>query len=164
MSLSGIHHSSGKDNWGTPPDFFERLQGRFDFQLDVCAEPWSAKCADFYTIADDGLTKPWKTWSWCNPPYSNILGWYKKACWEAERGSSSAVLTFARTDTKAFHEYALRASEIIFLKGRLKFVDPETQKPKNPAPSPSMLVVFDKKCLGAAKFSTLSVNPGGTLL
>jgi site-specific DNA-methyltransferase (adenine-specific) len=44
----------------------------------------------------------------------------------------------ARTDTRWFHELVLPfASEIRFIKGRLKFGDA-----KNSAPFPSMLVVY----------------------
>ena len=158
MTLAGIHHSSGTDNWGTPIPFFSRLTKRFDFKLDACAEAWNSKCDRFYTEADDGLFRAWESWTWCNPPYSNILGWYRKAYEEALRGNSSVILTFARTDTKAFHQYALKASEIIFLKGRLKFIDPATQQPGNTAPAPSMLVIFDAENLGKAKFSAMSAR------
>jgi site-specific DNA-methyltransferase (adenine-specific) len=48
------------------------------------------------------------------------------------------MLIPARTDTKYFHEYIYnKAKEIRFIKGRLKFGDS-----KNPAPFPSMVVVF----------------------
>ena len=158
MTLAGVNHSSGSDSWGTPISFFDRLRDRFDFRLDACAEPWSAKCDRFYTKDDDGLSKAWESWTWCNPPYSNILGWYRKASEEALLGNSSAVLTFARTDTRAFHQYALKASEIVFLKGRLKFIDPATKQPGNSAPAPSMLVIFDSYNLGSAKFSAMSAK------
>ena len=158
MTLGSIHHSTGTDNWATPIPFFSRLKKRFDFKLDACAEPWSAKCERFYTKEDDGLFKAWESWTWCNPPYTNILGWYRKAHEEALRGNSSVVLTFARTDTKAFHRHALKASEIIFLKGRLKFIDPETQQPSNTTPAPSILVVFDAENLGNVRFSAMSAR------
>ena len=43
------------------------------------------------------------------------------------------------TDTKWWHDYVMRASEIRFLKGRLKF-----DGHKNSAPFPSVIVVFKK--------------------
>lgn len=42
--------------------------------------------------------------------------------------------------TKAFHDYIYGRAEIRFIKGRLKFGDS-----KNPAPFPSMVVVFGKE-------------------
>jgi len=65
---------------------------------------------------------------------------------------------FARTDTRAFHQWALKASEIVFLKGRLKFIDPSTHKPGLTAPSPSMLVIFEAGKLGQCKFSTMNAR------
>ena len=35
--------SSVKDDWPTPWEFFYNLDLEFDFTLDVCAVPWSAK-------------------------------------------------------------------------------------------------------------------------
>ena len=50
------------------------------------------------------------------------------------------MLIPARTDTKYFHEYIYKKSEIRFIKGRLKFVG--KQKGSGSAPFPSMLVIF----------------------
>ena len=155
MTLGGVHHSSGKDNWATPEVFFSRLNQTYQFSLDACAEAWSAKCKDFYTEADNGLLQHWKTWTWCNPPYSEIRAWFQKATEEMKLGNSSVLLTFARTDTRAFNDFALQASEIIFIKGRLKFVCTDTRAPKHPAPTPSIAVVFDASKIGETRFSTL---------
>lgn len=158
MTLAGPHHTSGKDNWATPDSFFQSLNTKYHFQLDACAESWSAKCLQYYTELDNGLIMPWKTWTWCNPPYSRVADWLQKAHHEAVLGNSSVVLMFARTDTKAFHQWALSASEIVFLKGRLRFIDPATKQPGMTAPSPSMLVVFDAERLGKARFSTMDAR------
>lgn len=47
------------------------------------------------------------------------------------------MLIPARTDIKAFHEYIYGKAEIRFVQGRLKFGGS-----KNPAPFPSMVVIF----------------------
>lgn len=47
------------------------------------------------------------------------------------------MLIPARTDTRWFHDYIYHKSEIRFIRGRLKFNDG-----KNPAPFPSMVVIF----------------------
>lgn len=52
------------------------------------------------------------------------------------------MLIPARTDTKAFHNFILgKATEIRFIKGRLKF-EINRKANKDPAPFPSMIVVF----------------------
>ena len=51
---------SSKDMcWCTPLDFFEKLDREFHFNLDAAATDKSAKCADYFTPADDGLSKDW---------------------------------------------------------------------------------------------------------
>ena len=74
----------------------------------------------------------------CNPPYSNIAEWVRKAYTEATKPDTLVVLLIpSRTDTRYFHDYILHRSEVRFIKGRLKFGDT-----KNPAPFPSMVVIF----------------------
>jgi len=75
-----------------------------------------------------------------NPPYGRkIVKWVEKAYIESKKtGTTVVALLPARTDTKWFHEYIyMKAKEIRLIKGRLKFGDS-----KNPAPFPSMIVVF----------------------
>lgn len=158
MTLGGIHHSTGQDCWATPQDFYDRCAIRWDFTLDACAEPWSAKCARYYTRDDDGLASPWSSWTWCNPPYSQLAQWLAKAAEEHARGVSSVLLTFARTDTKAFHAYAMRASEIVFVEGRLSFLSPDVKAKRNSAPSPSILIVFDAEHRGQTAFSAMKAR------
>ena len=158
-SLGGVHQSSLRDNWSTPTPLFHALDMIYKFKLDACAEPWSAKTSRYYTAEQDGLRRDWESWTFCNPPYGNVFAWYAKAYSEALLGNSSVLLTFARTDTRAFHDIALKASDIIFIKGRLRFIDPETRMPSGPAPAPSMLVVFDADRLGDCRFSTMSSKP-----
>ena len=62
------------------------------------------------------------------------------------------MLLPARTDTIMFHKYIYKIendinvlSEIRFLKGRIKFIDPKTKLPGDAAPFPSMLVIFRGK-------------------
>jgi phage N-6-adenine-methyltransferase len=64
-----VHFSSKSDMWATPQDFFDKLNAEFYFQLDVCATKENAKCATYFTEHDDGLTQPWDSRNWCNPPF-----------------------------------------------------------------------------------------------
>lgn len=81
------------DDRGTDQTFFDSLSERFGgFTLDVAAAPHNAKCARFFTRADNGLAQPWGLGPttnnervWCNPPYSRVPGvsdlgsWVSKA-------------------------------------------------------------------------------------
>ncbi len=76
-----------------------------------------------------------------NPPYGrDILLWMRKAYESVRDGDAEVVVCLvpSRTDTKWFHEYAMKG-EIHFICGRLKFGGS-----KNSAPFPSAVVVFEK--------------------
>lgn len=51
------------------------------------------------------------------------------------------MLIPARTDTIMFHDYILGKAEIRFIKGRVNF-EVGGKKSKDPAPFPSMIVVY----------------------
>lgn len=53
--------SSSRDDWETPREFFEELNKEFNFALDPCATPETAKCSRYFTPEDDGLNRPWVT-------------------------------------------------------------------------------------------------------
>ena len=76
-----------------------------------------------------------------NPPYGREVGvWIEKAYNESLKGATVVCLIPSRTDTKYWHDYCMKASEIRFIKGRLKFGDS-----KNSAPFPSAIVIFNGK-------------------
>ena len=133
-----VHFSSETDQWSTPQDLFDRLNERWRFDLDVCAEASNAKCAQFFTEREDGLAQPWAPFTcWMNPPYGRVIKhWIRKAYEEAQRGATVVCLVPSRTDTAYWHDYVMKG-EIEFLRGRLKFGDA-----KNSAPFPSAIVVF----------------------
>tara|TARA_R110000824_G_scaffold9272_2_gene41603 strand:+ start:1968 stop:2444 length:477 start_codon:yes stop_codon:yes gene_type:complete len=141
-NTQGIMFSSKSNDWATPQDFYNQLDAEFEFTLDPCASQSSAKCSSFYTADDDGLSKSWEGQTvFMNPPYGRKIGnWIQKAYEEGEKGNTRVVaLIPARTDTKYWHNYCMKATEIRFVKGRLKFGQGDT---KNSAPFPSAVVVF----------------------
>ena len=136
--------STGKNDWETPIEFFNELDKEFNFTLDVCANETNHKCKRYYTEKEDGLSKSWEGETvWCNPPYSakEQNEWVKK-CYEESRHTTVVMLLPARTDTERFHKYILPYAEIRFVRGRLKFVGA-----KDPAPFPSMLVIFRRRSI-----------------
>ena len=135
-----VMSSRKSDEWATSRDYFELVEREFGpFDLDVCATKENTKVESYYTKEQDGLNQIWFAKNWCNPPYSNIKEWIKKASEEQKKGNMTVMLIPSRTDTIAFHEYIYNKPnvEIRFIKGRLKFGDQ-----KYPAPFPSMLVIF----------------------
>ena len=125
--------------WATPQAFFDKYDEKFNFELDVCATDENAKCDNYFTEKIDGLTQDWIGYGnvWMNPPYGReIIHWMEKAYESSLKGATVVCLVPARTDTKWWHEYAMKG-EIEFIRGRLKFGDA-----KNSAPLPSAVVIF----------------------
>ena len=133
-----VHFSSKSEEWATPEDYYKELNEKFGFTLDPCSTHENAKCEKHFTKDDDGLAQDWgKETVFMNPPYGREIGWWmEKAYKSSQKGATVVCLVPARTDTKWFHDYALKG-EVRFIKGRLKFGGA-----KNSAPFPSILVVF----------------------
>lgn len=135
--------SSKTDQWATPQYFYDELNTEFNFTLDPCADKYNHKCKKYFTKEINGLTQKWTDERvFCNPPYGReISDWVKKCYEEVLSGCELVVLLIpARTDTQYFHNYIYKkATEIRFIKGRLKFGDS-----KNSAPFPSMVVIFKR--------------------
>ena len=130
--------TSLRPDWRTPKGLFDELNSEFKFDIDVAASSGNALCEKYYTEKDNGLIQPWEGKVWCNPPYGRGVGvWVKKAY---ESPCLSVLLLPSRTCTSWFHDYCLKADEIRFIRGRLKFDDGEGR-----ATFPSMVVIFRGK-------------------
>lgn len=138
--------SSRSDEWETPWNLFNELNAEFHFNTDVCANESNRKCRHFYSKEEDGLRQDWKGVCWMNPPYGRaIKDWVRKAYTSTLEGADKVVcLLPARTDTAWWHEFVIpHASEIRFLRGRVKF-----SNSKAGAPFPSAIVIFSKNTKG----------------
>ena len=130
--------SSNTDKWATPQKFFDDCNAKYGpFDIDVCADAENAKCSVYFDKEVDGLKQEWVGKCWMNPPYGREIGkWMKKAYESAGSGTIVVCLVPARTDTRWWHDYAIKG-QITFIKGRLKFGGS-----KNSAPFPSAVVIF----------------------
>jgi len=138
MTITSGLFSSNTIECETPQDFFDRLDEEFSFTLDPSATPDNAKCPRYYTADEDGLEQPWEGAVFCNPPYGRVIGrWVEKGYREAQRGATVVMLLPSRTDTRWWHDWVMRAREIRFVKGRLRFGGSGGS-----APFPSAVVVF----------------------
>lgn len=136
-----VHYSSKSNEWATPLYLFDELDRDFNFTLDPCATDENAKCDKYFTIEDDGLIQDWSNEIvFMNPPYGRgIKHWIKKAYESHLQGATVVCLIPARTDTTYWHDYIFnKATDIRFLRGRVKFGDS-----KNSAPFPSAIVVYE---------------------
>lgn len=170
--------SSDSNDWATPWDVFEPLAEEFSFLLDAAASHWNAKPAGgaYISKEEDSLTVDWAALLgrlhggheapavWLNPPYGrarDIEGrpfggalldpFIRKAYEESRKGLTVVVLCFARPDTALWEDVIMRASEVRFIRSRVKFAREDGAT--GPAPAPSCLVIFRPGEDGPPRFS-----------
>lgn len=163
--------SSDSTEWGTPTEFFDKLNQEFRFTLDVCGTHENAKVKIFYDRIADGLKQPWDGACWMNPPYGEpeqpckpgckkkrcakrghidhyvpgIIDWVKKASEESAKGATVVSLLPSRTDTGWFHDYIWDQEQNMPREGvelRLLKGRLKFEGAENSAPFPSMLVIY----------------------
>jgi len=123
-----VHFMSSRSDWTTPADLLKELNTEFLFSFDPCPT----------NPTFDGLNCEWGYSNFCNPPYGRqITAWIKKGYEESLKGKLVVFLIPSRTDTRWWHDYIMKADEIRFIRGRLKFGGA-----KNSAPFPSCIAVF----------------------
>jgi phage N-6-adenine-methyltransferase len=139
------YHESQRYDWETPPAVFAEYDAEFHFTLDVCASDQTAKCARYFTPADDGLTQDWgQEICWMNPPYGDAIGkWMEKAYRSSLAGATVVCLVPARTDVQWWHAWVIdKASEVRLRKGRITFLGTDGLPAKNSAGFPSVAAIY----------------------
>jgi len=160
-------YKTDKDEWETPQWLFDLLDQEFHFDCDAAASRENTKCRTWFgydseqgkEFFSDGAKEDWNLFPlasgqntckyFLNPPYSagNIDKFMKKAYEESQKGAVVVCLVPCATDTNWWHNYVMKAQEIRFIKGRVKFIgyDEQGQKIKNSPTFSSCVVIFDQK-------------------
>ncbi len=141
----------------TPQEFFDNLNREFKFNLDVCAISENAKCSKFFSPDQKALSQGWHGVCWMNPPYDKSISlWLKKAYEASQKGSTIVCLIQGRSsDTKWWHDYVMKASEIRYIKDRLHF---GINKIFNRSNISSIVVVFRPYCQGSPKICSIDIT------
>lgn len=142
MGLSSHQRNGGHGEWLTPPEIVRSL-GVFD--LDPCApvvRPWDTALRH-YTIADDGLSRPWFGRVWLNPPFGReALKWLRRM---SEHGDGIALIP-ARTETRMFVECVWgAASAVLFVSGRPHFHYVDGRRASANSGAPICLVAYGRR-------------------
>ncbi len=163
-----IHFSSEVHDYETPDFLYEFYNQKYNFNVDVAAHAGNAKHINFIDESKDlfSTSLEWQV-GWMNPPYRIPEEACKKTCkkkrcekrgWHTDKHipgqldfvdyvynqvinnhATMVCLLPARPDTEIFHNYVMKASFVDFVRGRLIF-----KGAKDPAPFPSMVVIFDQ--------------------
>jgi phage N-6-adenine-methyltransferase len=145
--------ASIKQDWTTPKSLFNKLNEEFKFEWDLAADSQNALCEKFYSKENNGLNQKWDGVCWLNPPYgdktSKMVNWIEKAYNDCQININLTVVMLipARTNTRWFAKFCMKAAEVRFVCGRPKFGDS-----KHGLPQPLILLVFKKT--NETKFSS----------
>lgn len=153
--FSTVSKSSKSTEYGTPKDFFDKLNKIFRFSLDPCTtEDNPLGTERFFTLKENGLDQEWNDNTFINPPFGRgIDKWLRTMYEEAMKYPSFnyVMLLPARTDTRWFQDlivdkYDINNNSVIYLlKGRLKFVNPVLNGGSEPHIIGSMLWMLNTK-------------------
>lgn len=140
----------------TPDKVYDPLNDEFSFSLDAAANQRNRKTHKFFDLTTDGLSQSWRGERvWCNPPYSDIKAWVKKAWDEFHDGCPLIVMLLPanRTEQGWWQEYiepfrdGRYGSRITtrFFKGRFNFGVPgnEAGKFHSSPPFGCVIVIFE---------------------
>jgi len=152
--FSRLSKSSKSINYLTPKPFFDKLNSIFHFKCDPAADCNNNLGLDyFFTEDNDGLSQKWLHNSFINPPFGKgIDDWILKMQMECAANFQNiyVMLLPARTDTRWFQDLIWNDKEIEcgriavihFIKGRLKFVNPDLNPKQQSHITGSMLWIL----------------------
>lgn len=153
------HTTNLRQEWETPPDFYDAVHAEFHPDLDVCANKTNTKHIRYFDLANglDGLIETWVASSreepydvlaaWCNPGFGNVWPWLKKAYEETQENDDRLPLPTALVLTHAslaadWWQWAIEhATECRLLSPRIQFIAPKGIK-QTSNPRDSALWVF----------------------
>ncbi len=128
-----VGQNSGENEWYTPPAFIEAARKAMG---SITCDPASSAAANkmvradvFFTKEQDGLNEKWSGKVWLNPPYAQplVAQFSEAVCAKLEAGEikQAIVLVNNATETAWFQRMLAVAVAVCFVKGRVKFLDPQ---------------------------------------
>jgi ParB family chromosome partitioning protein len=165
LTRGNVHvaNNSRNNEWYTPADIIEAAR---DCMGGIDLDPASSdaanenvKAADYYTIKDDGLSKPWFGRVWLNPPYGQpvIAQFSEKLIGSLASIEEACVLVNNATETEWFQSMACACAAICLVKGRVRFLDPTGSPSRTPLQGQAVLYFGDRPQRFAEEFSKFGI-------
>lgn len=146
----------GVDDRRTPRTLWLYLSGKYGpFDLDAAANDENALCPRYFTIERSGLVEPWFGVVWCNPPFSDVGSWVRRA-WEQAPNCQRIVMVLPANRTEQgwwqTHVEPYRDGRSTrdgirltteFLRSRINFATPGRGKYNSSAPFGCVLLILD---------------------
>ncbi len=156
-----------RDRRATPPELVDALvteTGIGYFDVDICAEPHTAKADVFYTAADDSLSFHWYrqikrgSFIFMNPPYSDPLVWCRKAASESRAGLFIVGVLPDDRGTRWYQECIEGVATHAWLPTRrMAFLD-VNGKPQAGNPKPTVCPIWTPWRTGTTTYSRIEVK------
>lgn len=141
--------SEERDLWRTPRyvfDYWSKYIGGFD--VDLAADQNNALCKLFVDARINALEAEWISYGkvgWCNPPYSDVGSWVRKAAYEAGANRFTTVLLVPTFNGDKYHYlYTREFAETWLICGRVSFLRPNGKAVKGNRAG-SMVCIFGPK-------------------
>lgn len=161
-----VTHNSGNNEWYTPPEYIaaaRTVMGGID--LDPASSPKANEIVQapmFFTMEDDGLTRPWTGRVWLNPPYSGdlVARFVEKVVNSIRSGDveQAVVLVNNATETGWFQLLAEHATSVAFPKGRIRYLDSDGRPRQSPLQGQAFLYFGPHREHFEAVFSAFGVT------
>jgi hypothetical protein len=140
--------SKSSDEWYAP-DTLTRALGSFDLDPATSLQRGRQIAPEFYTVAEDGLSREWFGRVWLNPPFSRIHPWVERM----RAHNNGILLCFSRTDATWFVDLARHCGAVYLLMRRMQFWRPGNEPRKQRCPLGVVLFPF-----GEANVRTLETS------
>lgn len=140
MMMAHVSNNSGNNEWYTPScyvDAARNVMGSIDTDpaSNVIAQQ-VVKASTYFTKDDSGLDRLWQGNVWMNPPYSADLIRKFVSClvMNIRIGAVSQFITLTNnaTDTVWFSDLYSESMAFCFIRGRIRFIDPDGNKGASP--------------------------------
>lgn len=157
--MASYEKAGETDEWYTPGYIFDALGVEFD--LDVAAAPSTLNkvpAKEFFFEA--ALEKAWSGFVWMNPPFGHQRN---KRLWLGKffDHGNGVALTPDRTSAPWWQEAANRASAVLFVAGKIKFIKPDGTIGESPGTGTTLFAAGPR---GVAALAMASVNGLGHLM
>lgn len=124
-----VMFSSASNDWETPWDVFKKLDDEFHFTLDAAASDSNHKCAKYYTMADDGLSKSWGGRLFSAIPRTedrSVNGWRKPITNHESQIQQLLCLCLPRRTPNGFTSMCMERQRFVLSKDELNLVVHQT--------------------------------------
>ena len=124
----GLHEQSvgASDEWYTPPHVFEAMGVTFDMDVSSPGHnvvPW-IPAKRHISSTFDGLAMTWDGFVWMNPPFggrNGLVPWLDRFFTHGD----GVALVPDRTSAPWWQRFSPRASRVLFVAEKLKFLTPD---------------------------------------